>query len=312
MTPEDRGGLSGRSIPACAGEPAWAGWWRPSWWVYPRVCGGTTRADASAGDAFGLSPRVRGNHTYGTAAADTDGSIPACAGEPPRGAPVLPLHRVYPRVCGGTTSSGWGATVSGGLSPRVRGNPNIDGLGNREHGSIPACAGEPSRARRTSTRARVYPRVCGGTSDISGLVVGDTGLSPRVRGNLRGGLGRLLQIGSIPACAGEPAGRDRRISGYRVYPRVCGGTCRARPTTASLQPTAEATDDNAFRAALDLGDTGEPIPPDVQIVESFISPGSLMSCLSGLSPRVRGNPGAGLGGGECLGSIPACAGEPPR
>ena len=49
-----------------------------------------------------------------------------------------------------------------------------------------------------------------------------------------------------------------------------------QPPPATSQPTAEATDDNAFRAALDLGDTGEPIPPDVQIVESFISPGSLM------------------------------------
>ena len=41
MTPEDRGGLSGRSIPACAGEP------------YPL----TTACHAPTG----LSPRVRGN-----------------------------------------------------------------------------------------------------------------------------------------------------------------------------------------------------------------------------------------------------------
>ena len=31
---------------------------------------------------------------------------------------------------------------------------------------------------------------------------------------------------------------------------------------------------------------------------------------SGLSPRVRGNPDAGLNPGDVIGSIPACAGEP--
>ena len=50
------------------------------------------------------------------------------------------------------------------------------------------------------------------------------GLSPRVRGNLRGGLGQPHSRGSIPACAGEPwAGSPANI-GREVYPRVCGGT----------------------------------------------------------------------------------------
>ena len=52
----------------------------------------------------------------------------------------------------------------------------------------------------------------------------DAGLSPRVRGN-RTWIGDCdANVGSIPACAGEPpAGRSERPS-KGVYPRVCGGT----------------------------------------------------------------------------------------
>ena len=61
-------------------------------------------------------------------AADFGGSIPACAGEPPIGAPRQPDSGVYPRVCGGT----WRVRTLGrgfaGLSPRVRGNPRRDPL----------------------------------------------------------------------------------------------------------------------------------------------------------------------------------------
>ena len=50
-----------------------------------------------------------------------------------------------------------------GLSPRVRGNQNIN-KGNKGHfGSIPACAGEPPPRTPLYQLCRVYPRVCGGT-----------------------------------------------------------------------------------------------------------------------------------------------------
>ena len=76
--------LLARSIPACAGEPGT----RCSWWttagVYPRVCGGTRQSRTAIRPAPGLSPRVRGNLQRPAPAALSDGSIPACAGEPPR------------------------------------------------------------------------------------------------------------------------------------------------------------------------------------------------------------------------------------
>ena len=50
------------------------------------------------------------------------------------------------------------------------------------------------------------------------------GLSPRVRGNRALCRNRHSPVGSIPACAGEPAAMAFAIAHLAVYPRVCGGT----------------------------------------------------------------------------------------
>ena len=51
----------------------------------------------------------------------------------------------------------------------------------------------------------VYPRVCGGTSLDFPAGPKKRGLSPRVRGNLRPVASETSNVGSIPACAGEPS-----------------------------------------------------------------------------------------------------------
>ena len=70
------------SIPACAGEPATASRGPARSWVYPRVCGGTTRSSYAMRSMGGLSPRVRGNRAVLYSGVHYAGSIPACAGEP--------------------------------------------------------------------------------------------------------------------------------------------------------------------------------------------------------------------------------------
>ena len=97
--------------------------------VYPRVCGGTSNIrlhGCLCNQTCGLSPRVRGNpaSTDGNSDMPAQRSIPACAGEPGLGSRNVSLaSRVYPRVCGGTTSNdGMSAGSASGLSPRVRGN----------------------------------------------------------------------------------------------------------------------------------------------------------------------------------------------
>ena len=95
-----------------------------------------------------------------------------------------------------------------GLSPPVRGNPTPSVHGNCVGRSIPACAGEPPERSTPLSGPGVYPRLCGGTGDISRMFFISTGLSPPVRGNLTTCTSDVPAAGSIPACAGEP------VSGY--------------------------------------------------------------------------------------------------
>ena len=171
------------------------------------MCGGTHSLTWQALPANGLSPRVRGNrHILGVPPA-RPGSIPACAGEPVCGGQFLACSEVYPRVCGGTPRRRVMWTGWHGLSPRVRGNLNISPVATPAWGSIPACAGEPTSRRIADAGRGVYPRVCGGTRPAYGYSPADRGLSPRVRGNRQEMVKPVAMVGSIPACAGEPATR---------------------------------------------------------------------------------------------------------
>ena len=175
----------GGSIPACAGEPIGSARRRPGTGVYPRVCGGTPDLAHVVVLDGGLSPRVRGNPVESRRVPSTMGSIPACAGEPSGPSAIWNGSGVYPRVCGGTTPHGRPPSGGEGLSPRVRGNPARRMRGARAQGSIPACAGEPSRRSFCGLLRGVYPRVCGGTWYNGFNDVYVRGLSPRVRGNHR-------------------------------------------------------------------------------------------------------------------------------
>ena len=221
-----------RSIPACAGEPHGALLCPRPPMVYPRVCGGTSSVGAPISSQCGLSPRVRGNPPASSPLFTCRRSIPACAGEP--GCPVQSPDwpGVYPRVCGGTDARLPSKRYSGGLSPRVRGNPTP--AADRKHArrSIPACAGEPSHGSGAADAPWVYPRVCGGTSWRGAGSAGTKGLSPRVRGNRASASWSGATARSIPACAGEPFSCSSSDRGFGVYPRVCGGT-PAHPAVAS-------------------------------------------------------------------------------
>ena len=130
-SPRVRGSLIGSnvqiklagSIPACAGEPALEliGWARNG--VHPRVCGGAAWAMGLFPDAEGPSPRVRGSPALSFRDLKTQGSIPACAGEPAK--IVLPnsIAWVHPRVCGGAMVGQDVRELYQGPSPRVRWSP---------------------------------------------------------------------------------------------------------------------------------------------------------------------------------------------
>ena len=238
-----------RSIPAYAGEPRRKNRTIYLKKVYPRVCGGTRAVRQHPPPVIGLSPRMRGNPASALRGANDQGSIPAYAGEPPE-ARGLPIYaKVYPRVCGGTArgadtyidykrsipayagepsrASADNAPV-GGLSPRMRGNPDRYGHHPKKARSIPAYAGEPCRSWRHKSAIQVYPRVCGGTGPPFHCARSATGLSPRMRGNPTEYTAGEPLPWSIPAYAGEPLACKGQAGECKVYPRVCGGTCQLR------------------------------------------------------------------------------------
>ena len=178
-----------------------------------------------------------------------------------------------------------GHHLEAGLSPRVRGNRCRAEQCDRNPGSIPACAGEPS-GRAFNPSACLSPRVRGNPSSQRARPH-EQGLSPRVRGNHAVSEAFGKAIGSIPACAGEPECKPSPLQQSWVYPRVCGGTI----------------------PGLDLDGAGGVYP---RVCGGTSRPPSPIRVLTGLSPRVRGNPKTNNRTRYAYGSIPACAGEPER
>ena len=204
----------------------------------------------------GLSPRMRGNRRARHDRGEKEGSIPAHAGEPRRGPQQPAPDRVYPRACGGTSIAFAEDTAWLGLSPRMRGNRHHDQEPDLRRGSIPAHAGEPRGSSSPSGRSGVYPRACGGTERRGSSTADRSGLSPRMRGNqsCRSPTGR--KPGSIPAHAGEPRHSREALSGSRVYPRACGGTCIGRCDTLATMGLSPRMRGNPARSERDPATDG--------------------------------------------------------
>ena len=253
----------------------------------------------------GLSPRVRGNHPHHGPPRGGPGSIPARAGEPRLPGSSREGRRVYPRACGGTTRTVYSTFGVRGLSPRVRGNHPHHGPPRGGPGSIPARAGEPRTAPLPSCARRVYPRACGGTVNGTSAFVGTWGLSPRVRGNRLQRPHGELDVGSIPARAGEPPSRRLPGTWKRVYPRACGGTSMTACVDGSRLGLSPRVRGNQLRHALLVDQqgsiparAGEPPVGWAELACLGVYPRAcggtaILGCAfakeEGLSPRVRGN-----------------------
>ena len=115
-------------------------------------------------------------------------------------------------------------------------------------------------------------------------------------------------------------------SSDRVYPRVCGGTCMFNCVVIAkngLSPRVRGNLPLPLRALIRsrsipacAGEPSEHIVDHAQVkVYPRVCGGTLLGQSKrsqgiGLSPRVRGNPGADAFNVVAHGSIPACAGEP--
>ena len=255
--------------------------------------------------APGLSPRARGNLERLVAPVRVDGTIPACAGEPPAGPATRPTCWDYPRVRGGTYSVRPSTSNVPGLSPRARGNRRVAVCAGDGAGTIPACAGEPPAPCWPTGRSGDYPRVRGGTASCAACPWSPYGLSPRARGNLIDQLADDRVAGTIPACAGEPSRTSPAVSRSADYPRVRGGTVHdfyRVDLTEGLSPRARGNrrgrEDRRRGSGTIPACAGEPSTSwagssrsrDYPRVRGGTTYGELKQIAAlGLSPRARGN-----------------------
>ena len=115
------------------------------------------------------------------------------------------------------------ADIAWGLSPRGRGKPGLVMPVKAIQGSIPAWAGETYSSKVAITAPPVYPRVGGGNTYCGFSLTRYNGLSPRGRGKRRVFFPQLVDVGSIPAWAGETQTDIGIGLVTEVYPRVGGG-----------------------------------------------------------------------------------------
>ena len=192
-------------------------------------------------------------------------------------------------------------------------------------GIIPACAGNTGCREPCASRAGDHPRVCGEHLAIPRPSFPLMGSSPRVRGTLAQASDGVLQVGIIPACAGNttkaPARYDRRWD----HPRVCGEHGVGSP--AVVLPLGSSPRVRGTRRGVAQGPHGPGIIPacagntrlqrrEHEVVRDHPrvcgehSGGvSHVAQLTGSSPRVRGTPLRSAPPLSERGIIPACAGN---
>ena len=134
------------------------------------------------------------------------------------------VWRAYPRSRGGTNLPERCPNVIQGLSPLTRGNRVYVVFDLLRRGPIPAHAGEPRFKLAMLFFERAYPRSRGGTKPPTSARFENGGLSPLTRGNLLPISDEQLEIGPIPAHAGEPLSRLCSENLPTAYPRSRGGT----------------------------------------------------------------------------------------
>ena len=102
------------------------------------------------------------------------------------------------------------------------------------HGIIPAYAGNTSDCRGCGHRSRDHPRVCGEHRALKLDQANFKGSSPRMRGTLGGAFALLLEVGIIPAYAGNTISITEYGKQLRDHPRVCGEHLRRTRLATTL------------------------------------------------------------------------------
>ena len=236
------------------------------------------------------------------------------------------MNRVYPRAYGETFGDDLPDRGASGLSPRLRGNPSASPPPGSAWGSIPALTGKPSACSASASCWRVYPRAYGETLGDAALGNRDTGLSPRLRGNLLARRALQNSRRSIPALTGKPRQVRRRIGCDKVYPRAYGETSRCRSyrgggggLSPRLRGNRDRTAGGCLRGRSIPALTGKPRAADLTAGAAGVYPRAYGETRrrrprrpteAGLSPRLRGNQKYARQRAGSKRSIPALTGKP--
>ena len=211
------------------------------------ACAGNTVLDDRVGGDVGDHPRMRGEHTAGSAI------WAACRGSSPhaRGTQVHPHTRplaegIIPACAGNTdvTRMAWGACwdhprmrgehrrfrqdvpCGTGSSPHARGTQNPKPHISTEQGIIPACAGNTSCIHLKDWLPRDHPRMRG-EHPLSEGDVDLRGDHPRMRGeHPRPSPWLPSSRGSSPHARGTLVGGAGLDAGDGIIPACAGNTCR--------------------------------------------------------------------------------------
>ena len=211
------------TIPARAGETRPNGSRLRRIWDHPRSRGGDCSCSVIAGKHRGPSPLARGRPARGERASCPWGTIPARAGETRRPPGRYRLRRDHPRSRGGDPSSSQVSPSVRGPSPLARGRLPMSNGRSPVTGTIPARAGETKFNAAFGLTPRDHPRSRGGDRCTRFSSVVATGPSPLARGRPFSASCPRLQVGTIPARAGETLQARCSVLEYRDHPRSRGG-----------------------------------------------------------------------------------------
>ena len=256
--------LSGRFIPACAGNTPIRRRPKPPQQVHPRMCG-DTRCGTPLTHPPRFIPHARGTHQLTPMGDHADWLIPACAGNALASAHTPLRASVHPRVGGERTRISTYA-LRASVHPRVRGERTristyvIESVGSSPHargtryvrcrrhpqrsvhprmrgehgppgmplypyaGSSPHARGTHPARPHHHERRRYHPRMRGEHTRGRWRGRGRTGSSPHARGTL----------GHHPRCAGiatvHPRMRGEHIERSTPKPAAVGSSPHARGT----------------------------------------------------------------------------------
>ena len=237
-------------------------------------------------------------------------------------------HRDHPRICGEHALAGIMFSWRPGSSPRMRGTPFVVIAVTVWRGIIPAYAGNTLPVLPNPFSPRDHPRVCGEHGEIDVCMAGNMGSSPRMRGTRQERVERRGRLGIIPAYAGNTRRESTAAQYPEDHPRICGehqlvpsqmygpvgssprmrGTRRLHRLLCRRPGIIPAYAGNTFQALRLL----HPRWDHPRVCGEHLFHSLIFRRAAGSSPRMRGTHGLFGWKRDCLGIIPAYAGNTQR